>query len=133
MTEPMTEPTTEATADVMPDAERLARLRREARPGPIQLLNLLEFRRPDGRAAFDRYAAVSLPLVLAHGGQPLAGGEAGTVLAGEGGWDLVVAMRFPDVEHFIGLVTDERYQRDAVPLRVEALARTLWMAFQPAS
>lgn len=118
-------------SDLTPDATTLERLRSEARPGPITLLNLLQFRQPGGREAFLRYGAVSGPLVVAAGGEPVLAGEAGTVLAGQGGWDTVIAIRFPDVESFVRMIQSERYQRDAVPLRAEALERTLWMAVQP--
>lgn len=119
--------------DLTPDDATLDRLLAEARPGPITLLNLLELRKPGGREAFARYGAVSGPLVAAAGGEPVVAGEAGTVLAGRdlGGWDLVIAMRFPDVQRFVALIRSEAYQRDAVPLRAEAFARTLWMAVQP--
>ena len=40
---------------ITPDAATLVRLRAEARPGPVTLLNLLAFKRPGGREAFARY------------------------------------------------------------------------------
>ena len=123
---PMTRPT-----DLTPDDATLQRLLDEARPGPIHLLNLLRFRRPGGREAFQRYAAVSGPLVVAAGGEPAVFGDAGTVLAGESDWDMVIAMRFPDAERFVAMIRGATYQEQAVPLRSEALERTLWMAVQP--
>lgn len=117
---------------ITPDAATLVRLRAEARPGPVTLLNLLAFKRPGGREAFARYGAISGPLIAEAGGEPVLVGEAGTVLAGEGGFDLVIAFRFPDVDRFVDMLESERYQRDAAPLRSLALERTLWMAVQPA-
>jgi uncharacterized protein (DUF1330 family) len=116
-----------------PDDATLERLLADARPGPITLLNLLRFRDDGGREAFQRYSAISGPLVVGAGGEPVIFGEAGTVLAGEGAWDTVIAIRFPDVLRFVEMIRSDVYQSQAVPLRAEALERTLWMAVQPSA
>ena len=41
--------------------------------------------------------------------------------------DTVICVRSPGADHFLGLVEHPDYHTRAVPLRPEALERTLWM------
>ena len=113
-----------------PTKERAEALRDEVGPGPVILLNLLKWKAPDGEARFADYAALSGPLVARQGAEVFYSGACGPTLAGED-WDLCVMVRFPDIEAFIGLVTDPEYLAKAPALREAALERTLWMVTQP--
>ncbi len=117
-----------------PTVGQVEALREQVGPGPVVMLNLLKFRKPDGREAMARYGAVSGPLVLRSRGEVVYAGEAGPLVAGREGedWDTVILVRFPDIEAFIALVADPVYQTEARPLREEALERTLWMVSRPA-
>jgi uncharacterized protein (DUF1330 family) len=115
-----------------PGADELEALRDRVGPGPVVMINLLKFKQPGGREAFGRYGEVSGPLIVRQQGQVLYAGEAGPVVAGREDWDMVILVRFPDIDHFIGLAADPVYQAEAPALREAALERTLWMVSQPA-
>jgi len=116
----------------MPSAETLARLRREAGDGPVVFLNLLAYRKPDGRETYARYSAIATPLLTAAGGRVIFAGKAGAVLAGPDiAWDDLVLVRYPSLAHFLELTQSDAYTTRAAPIRAEALAATLWMAVSP--
>jgi len=116
----------------MPDAATLERLRKESPDGPVVMLNLLKYREPDGREAFARYGAISAALIQQQQGELIFGGKAGPSLCGTDiAWDDVLIVRFPSVEHFLGLIESDTYRNDAVPHRADALEATIWMAMHP--
>jgi uncharacterized protein (DUF1330 family) len=114
-----------------PSADEIEALRDQVGPGPVVMVNLLKFKQPGGMEAFGRYGQVSGPLILRQKGEVLYAGQAGPVVAGREDWDMVILVRFPDIDHFIGLAADPVYQAEAPVLREEALERTLWMVSQP--
>jgi uncharacterized protein (DUF1330 family) len=116
-----------------PDPVQLEALRDQVGPGPVVMVNLLKFRQPGGLEAFGRYGAISGPLIVRQKGEVLYAGQASPVVAGREDWDMVILVRFPDIDHFIGLAADPAYQTEARPLREEALERTIWMVSQPAA
>ena len=107
-------------------------LREQVAPGPVVMVNLLKFKQPDGLAAFGRYGQITGPLIQRQKGEVLYAGRAGPVIAGREDWDMVILVRFPDIEAFIGLAADPVYQSDARAERELALERTIWMVSQPA-
>ena len=117
-------------SEMTPNKERAEALRDEVGPGPVTMLNLLKFKEPDGQARFAEYGALSGPLVARQGGEVFYMAECGPTLSGET-WDICVMVRFPDIEAFIGLVSDPDYLERAPALREAALERTLWMVTQP--
>lgn len=94
------------------------------------MVNLVKFKQPEGEAAYRRYGAIAAPLIQRQKGEMLYFGKAGP-LAGREDWDMVILVRFPDLEHFIGMAGDPVYQSEARPIRDEALERTIWMVSQP--
>jgi uncharacterized protein (DUF1330 family) len=121
------------TDGLTPDPEQIHALRNEVGAGPVVMVNLLKFKQPDGLAAMARYGQITAPLIQRQNGEVLYAGNAGPVVAGSEDWDMVLLVRFPDIESFIGLAADPVYQTRARPLREEALERTLWMVTQPSS
>ncbi len=116
----------------MPDAAILEQLRNESPEGPIVLLNLLKYREPGGRDAFQRYGAITAGLIGEAGGQLIFAGTAGPVLTGSDvAWDDVLIVRFPSAEKFLAMIEGETYTGEAAPIRAEALDATLWMAMNP--
>ncbi|MEN8161496.1 MAG: DUF1330 domain-containing protein [Myxococcota bacterium] len=116
----------------MPDTATLERLRKESPEGPVVMLNLLKYRQPGGREAFGRYGQITGKLIAEAEGQLVLGGSAGVVLTGSDvAWDDVLVVRFPSVDHFLGMIESRAYQEEAAPIRAEALEATVWMAIHP--
>jgi uncharacterized protein (DUF1330 family) len=116
----------------MPDGNTLERLRAQAPEGPLVVLNLLKYREPEGREAFQRYGAITAGLIAAAGGELSFAGRAGPVLTGSDvDWDDVLIVRFPSAGAFLAMIEGETYTQQAAPLRAEALAHTVWLPMYP--
>lgn len=100
----------------------------------VSLVNLFAFRdnadygdtpeRPaSGRAAFDRYSAVSALALDGVGGRFIHFGEhRGNLIGDDEQWDLVVVGEYPNVDALVALYEDPAY-REAYRHRVAACAR----------
>lgn len=94
--------------------------------GPVTMLNLLRLRSeadysscPElapvepitGRAAYDRYVRHTLPFLHAAGGDLRLMGVGGFNLIGppEERWDLVLLVRYPDIDKFLGMARNLDY------------------------
>ena len=96
--------------------------RARAAEGPVQMLNLLDFK-PDG--GFERYAeygAAVAPLLEGVGGHIVYAGAPAAALIGPGNWDLVAVVQYPTRQAFLDMVSSPEYQAIA-HLRTEALER----------
>lgn len=127
------DPARDGWSALTPTTGEVEALREQVGPGPVVMVNLLKFRQPEGLAAFGRYGQITAPLIQRQQGEVLYAGRAGPVIAGREDWDLVILVRFPDIEAFIGLAADPVYQSDARAERELALERTIWMVSQPAA
>lgn len=119
----------------MPDADTLDALRR-APDAPVVMLNLVRYRRPDGRERFQDYGAITGPLIAKAGGRIFFGGRAGPTLSGslsgsKTEWDDVLLVRFPNPARFLAMIEGDTYRNEAAPIRAEALEATLWMTVHP--
>ncbi len=111
---------------ITPTPEGIQRLTARRITGPVSMLNLLRFRdtadytdfpdlAPDvpisGRDAYDRYAAHTAPLLAEVGGEVVFLGEGGPWLIGPADerWDLVMIVRYPDVDAFVAMTSDPAY------------------------
>lgn len=94
--------------------------------GPVTMLNLIRLRAvadysafPDldpgtpvsGAEAFDRYVALTLPMLRATGGDLTVLGRGGPLLIGppEEQWDVVMLVRQASVAAFMGFASDPAY------------------------
>jgi len=118
-------------AAITPTAERVRKLADEVAPGPVVMLNLLDFKE-GGLEVFARYGQLTAPLIEQAKGRVVYAGQAGPIIASQDAlsWDWVILVEFPDIAHFIEMVSGDTYQNEAGPLRDEALERTLWMVTQ---
>lgn len=114
-----------------PEIHEAEALRERVGEGPVVMVNLLKFKQPGGLEAFSRYGAVTAPLFQEAGAEVIYSGSGGPVLAGGVEWDLVLLVRFENIERFIKMVTDPRYQNDARPHRDTGLDDAIWMASTP--
>jgi uncharacterized protein (DUF1330 family) len=97
------------------------------------MLNLIRLREsalyPDGRKvtgaeAYAEYGKVSGPVFQRVGGEIIWRGEPQAMLIGpaDGLWDIAFIARYPSASAFLEMVTDEFYQREAVPHRQAAVS-----------
>ena len=96
--------------------------------GPVAMLNLLRFRdvadysttpgigpsfpqTVSGREAYEVYMEHTLPFLTAAGGSVEFRGEGGHPLIGPTSerWDMVLLVRYPSIEAFLGMATNTEY------------------------
>ena len=111
---------TQRTLD--PSAEQISVLASATGTGPIVMLNLLRFKdRADGidaadgisgREAYERYGAGVGPHLAAAGGEILFMAEcaAGVIGPEDEDWDVMVLVRYPSRQAFLGMIADPGYQ-----------------------
>ena len=108
---------------VLPKGEQLQALLGLGGDKPISMVNLLKFRdraeydepgEPEmtGRQAYDRYARVMGPLVLAKGGRLRFSSRVDVLVIGEVGelWDAVAIMEYPSRAAFVAIATSPEVQ-----------------------
>ena len=104
-----------------PTAKQWAALLGRDPGSPVTLVNSFKLRDraaygrgaadTSGQAAFDRYAAVSVPSMEAAGGKfLLVAPAAGAFCGPEEGWDLVAIGSYPDLHALLRLFEDPSYQ-----------------------
>ena len=98
-------------------------LRARADDGPVQMLNLLDFKPGGGAERYAEYTAAVTPLLERAGARILYAGAGSGALIGPSKWDLVVVVEYPTRRAFIEMTVSRDYQEIA-HLRVEALERT---------
>ena len=114
-----------------PTKEIFAEFRRNDRPGPIDMLNLVRLREhaayPDGRAAtaaqaYAAYGRDSGPVLQRVGGAVVWRGAFELTLIGPASerWDLCFIARYPSVAAFVEMIRDPVY-REAVKHRQAAV------------
>ena len=93
----------------------------DARPGPVQLLNLIRLRAaadyPDGRGAtgwqaYEAYSRISEPVFRRIGGTIAWRGQFQQMLIGPSGiqWDICFVAQYPSVQAFAELMRDPVYR-----------------------
>jgi uncharacterized protein (DUF1330 family) len=107
-----------------PDAHQMRELIRADRRGPLQFVNLLAYhdraQYPDdhelaaqnltGAAAYGLYGLVALEHVTNRGGRLALYNDVEQVLiGGDGRWDQVAIMEYPDTDAFLDMIVDPAY------------------------
>lgn len=116
---------------VDPLREVFAAFKADARPGPIQMLNLVRFRKqaayPDGRVAtgsqaYAAYGRESFPVFSRLGGRIIWRGKFELMVIGptDEKWDACFIAEYPSVASFIEMLRDPVY-REAVKHRQAAV------------
>jgi uncharacterized protein (DUF1330 family) len=106
-------------------------LNERAADGPVVMLNLLAFKPDGGVERYADYAAAVAPLLERVGARVLLAGQAGEVVIGERGWDLVALAEYPTRQAFIDMVDSPEYAAIA-HLRTAALERSELHPLDPA-
>lgn len=86
------------------------------------MLNLLAFEPEGGRERYMEYGAAVAPLLERAGARVAFAGESAKPLLGEGGWDMVLLVEYPNRQAFLDMVGSAEYQEIA-HLRTEALRK----------
>ena len=97
-------------------------LRTRAEDGPVQMLNLLDFKKPGGAERYAEYTAGVTPLLERIGARVLYAGSSKGALIGPSEWDLVALVEYPTRRAFIEMTSSPEYLEIA-HLRTEALER----------
>ena len=97
---------------------------------PFVMLNLLKFKKPDGRAAYLRYIAESGPYVKGVGAEVIYFGKAAELIYGSEKWDAVMLVRYPSRKAFLQMANDPGYL-EAHQFREQALERAVLYATDP--
>jgi uncharacterized protein (DUF1330 family) len=101
-----------------PTADQIDRLRKYPDEGPVVMVNLLKFRDESadgdgsGRDAYQRYSQGVIRLIKARGGTVLWAGDvqaAALGTDGDGDWDYVVLVQYPNRAAFIDMMTGDDY------------------------
>ncbi len=107
---------------VNPDSDSFRAFREAARPGPIQMLNLIKLRTTaayaDGRnlsgaEAYRLYGEKSGPIFRALGGRIVWSGQPEITLIGPKHgeeWDIAFIAEYPSIEAFVQMMRDPAYQ-----------------------
>ncbi|MDJ0992095.1 MAG: DUF1330 domain-containing protein [Dinoroseobacter sp.] len=130
-------------AYIDPTRESFAAFREMDRPGPVHMLNLIQFREvaayddgteTTGTAAYANYARESAPIFQRLGGRQVWLGTPELMLIGpqEKSWDLAFIAEYPSVAAFVEMLRDEAY-RKAVRHRQAAVADSRLIRMKPAT
>lgn len=110
---------------IEPRREQLTRLADLGDAGPVVMINLLEFRRPDGAQRYARYGARVQFHLERVGASVVYSGDGLQQVVGDGvdpWWHAIIVVRYPSIEAFLAMVQDPEYQAVHVD-RAEALER----------
>ena len=97
-------------------------LRKRADDGPVQMLNLLDFKPDGGAERYAEYSAAVAPLLEKAGARVVYAGAGGLALIGPSEWDVVALVEYPSRRAFIEMTSSPEYLKIA-HLRTEALER----------
>lgn len=119
---------------IVPASEQSALLAELPGEEPVVMINLLQFKQPDGASHYARYAREVVPHLEAVGAKLLYAGTARAFVIGEGArpwWDAILVVEYPSPPAFLSMVTSEGYaavhvHREAALERAELVATNSW-------
>jgi uncharacterized protein (DUF1330 family) len=119
---------------IVPTTEQSALLAQLPAEEPVVMINLLQFKKPDGAAHYERYAREVRPHLDAVGAKGLYAGSGKAYVIGDGPrpwWDAILVVEYPTPTAFVSMVTAEDYaevhaHRAAALERAELIATTSW-------
>jgi uncharacterized protein (DUF1330 family) len=79
--------------------------------GPVVMMNLLRFKPDGGKELYAQYLDAAAPHLAAVGAGILFHGSAeAVVIGGEGEWDAVLLVEYPNKDAFLGMLRIPEYQ-----------------------
>jgi uncharacterized protein (DUF1330 family) len=102
---------------------------------PVVMINLLEFKQPDGAEHYGRYARGVVVHLERAGGRVLYSGNAERALIGDcerPWWDVILVVEYPTPAAFLKMISDPDYlevhkHREAGLDRAELIATSRWL------
>ena len=94
---------------VSPTPEQLQAFMALDDAGPVIMLNLLKFK-PDGQAAYLKYAAAVQPILQKLGAKSIFAGRALFCFIGNADWDMVALVQYPSKQSFLEMINSPDYQ-----------------------
>src|SRR5262245_35471072 len=122
------------TVDTTP--EQLAALAARPADTPILVVNLLQFRKPNGLQHYLQYGQDTAPHLARVGAKVRSGGGDPSFIIGDGErpwWDAIVVVEYPSARAFLDMVSNSEYarlneDRIAALERAELIATSVWSA-----
>lgn len=120
---------------IVPTAEQSALLAKLSSEEPVVMINLLQLKKPDGAAHYERYAREVRPHLEAVGARTLYAGTAQVCVIGDSPrpwWDAILVVEYPTPAAFATMVSSEQYaevhaHRAAALERAELIATSSWL------
>jgi len=102
---------------------------------PVVMINLLQFKEPDGVEHYKLYARGVVVHLEGVGGRVLYSGNAELAVIGEGErpwWDVILVVEYPTPAAFLKMIVDPDYleihkHREAALDRAELIATSRWL------
>ena len=102
---------------------------------PVVMINLLQFKQPDGVEHYKLYARGVVVHLEGVGGRVLYSGSAKAFVIGDGErpwWDAILVVEYPSPAAFLKMVADPDYlevhkHREAALDRAELIATSRWL------
>ena len=102
---------------------------------PVVMINLLQFKQPDGVEHYKLYARGVVVHLEGVGGRVLYSGSARAFVIGDGErpwWDAILVVEYPSPAAFLKMVADPDYlevhkHREAALDRAELIATSRWL------
>lgn len=95
--------------DVEVNPEELKKLTKNSNQESFVMLNLLKFKKGDGKKYYARYMAETAPFTAEVGATVEYLGIPGELLTGKEDWDLLMMVRYPSRKAFLDLISNPGY------------------------
>ena len=120
-------------AVIDPSPQQVKAVMESTHEGPVQMINLLQFKPGGGLESYQCYGEEAQPHLDKIGGWIVAYSAQRQVVIGEHErpwWDAILTVEYPSVQAFVQMVTSEAYQSIA-HYRTNALTRAELIATAP--
>ena len=118
---------------VDPTPQQVKELTESTHPGPVQMINLLQFKPAGGLASYQRYMREVQPYLDGVGATVVAPSAARQMVIGDAArpwWDAIATVEYPSIAAFLSMALSEGYQSIAHH-RTDALVRAELIATAP--
>ncbi len=110
--------------------DEFSRLAKNRGEEPVVMLNLIEFKGPEGQASYVRYMKEAGKFVDGVGGKVLYLGKPDELLNGNEKWDLLMLVQYPSRRAFLSMANNPDYLKTH-RFREEGVERAVLYATDP--
>ena len=100
-------------SEIEPTPEQIQNIAQLPEGAPIAMINLLQFKQPDGAEHYARYGEQVQPHMQRVGAEVVYAGPQLQMVIGadtRAWWDLIIVVRYPSPQAFLQMVADPDYQ-----------------------